>query len=76
MQYCDMKETVISTAVCQEDHTACYQINAGHMEDRGSDTTIKNKQGGVYQYYDKLMTGSVTTASNNKLDRITDSKCV
>lgn len=59
-------------SICQEDHTACYQINAGHMEDRGSGTTSKNKQGGVYQYYDKVMTLSVTTARNNQLDWITD----
>lgn len=28
-------------SICQEDHTACYQINAGHMEDRRSGTTSK-----------------------------------
>lgn len=28
-------------SVCQEDHTACYQINAGHMEDRRSGIASK-----------------------------------
>lgn len=32
---------LLAQSICQEDHTACYQINAGHMEDRRSGTTSK-----------------------------------
>lgn len=32
---------LLAQSICQEDHTACYQINASHMEDRRSGTASK-----------------------------------
>lgn len=64
-----MRETVISTVnLSGGSHTQHATKSMTAIWKTEGQAQQANKQGGESQYYDKRMTVSITTASNNQLD--------
>ena len=57
------RRRLLAPSICQEDHTQRVTKSMPAIWKTEGQAPQANKQGGAYQYYDKLMTVSVTTTS-------------
>lgn len=70
-----MRETAINAVNLSEGSHGMLPNQCPTIWKTEGQASQANKQGGVHKYYDKPMTVSITTASNNQLDWITDGLC-